>query len=616
MSAPAPTSPSLRLGIELGFSRGRALVYGGTEPVAIDAQAGKGKFTRFLGVNLVSPRTAQVSKIIIDFKDGELAWSSWKTLERQGYRMRFLNPRRLYGYPSESYNVNTRLLEIAARVELRPLVWDAAYDAASYLVPVDPDPAHRWIGQGVRSAFALYNANTALFPSERWPCTAGGLWDFFGREREEIAQDLLVWASQGQRAELAGMLRQIAGLTSSTDRWNAYSSLIVERLQGFQPESAGRAATDRNSFDPADMTRERTALFIIGAAGSDTSRTFLGAMAAAVIERFASTRGPLRALVIGEEWGQLYVSNFLDILTLYREGGINFLGVFQNAAAQIETRYGRETARIWKKAVPHTLYRGLPDGETLRDIEHRSGKTSVMVRGFNVNQNQVSGSGDNLSEQSRPLLQVEDIRAATGGGQALLDSRDHGFLPWPCRNSGSGQKCPACSATCACGQMRMRGWEHSRRKLPAWPKSRLLSREPSNRGRKRNKVILLFYPCNLVEHVDERVTLSRVFKKLPAAEGILDCRLFSTEENLLASVYLSNIVNPVYNPRRSVQRSAIDAGAHHARRADIYADIWSKRNKGLTVHAVCYQTTAKPVEAPVSKNELLESRVKDHEILI
>ncbi len=102
--------------------------------------------------------------------------------------------------------------------------------------------------------------------------------------------------------------------------------------------------------------------------------------------------------------------------------------VFQNASAQIETRYGKETARLWKKAVAHTLYRGLPDGDTLRDIEHRSGKTSVMVRGFNVNNNQVNGSGDSLSEQSRPLLQVEDIREATGGDKALLDSRDHGFF--------------------------------------------------------------------------------------------------------------------------------------------------------------------------------------------
>ena len=61
---------------------------------------------------------------------------------------------------------------------------------------------------------------------------------------------------------------------------------------------------------------------------------------------FADAHGPLRALLVGEEWGQLYVSNFLEILTLHRQGGINFLGVFQNANAQIEMRYGKETARI------------------------------------------------------------------------------------------------------------------------------------------------------------------------------------------------------------------------------------------------------------------------------
>lgn len=434
MSALIPVRRTIRPGIELGFIDGQPVLYDGTEPVAIDAQAGKGKLTRFLGVNLVSPRTAHLTKIIPDTKDAELAWVSWKTLERQGYRVLFVNPGQLYGYPGETFNLNTRLLDIAKQPPLRSIVGEAAYDCASYLVPIDPNPTHRWIGQGVRSAFATYNKITALYPSERWSCSPGGLWDFFGRGADEIADDLLVWACDNRLQDDSGMCRQLASLTQSRDQWNAYSSLIIERLQGFQPGAAQRLATEENSFDPADMKHERTALFILGSARSDTSRTFVGAMTAAIIERFSDAHGPLRALVVGEEWGQLYVSNFYEILTLYRQGGINFLGVFQNAAAQIESKYGKETARIWKKAVAHTLYRGLPENDTLREIEHRSGKTSVMVRGFNVNQNQVNGSGDTLSEQSRPLLQVEDIRAATGGENALLESRDLGYfiVDMPC----------------------------------------------------------------------------------------------------------------------------------------------------------------------------------------
>ncbi|WAP67697.1 type IV secretory system conjugative DNA transfer family protein [Jiella pelagia] len=419
---------NIRRGIELGFFNGQPLIYDGTEPVAIDAQAGKGKLTRFLGVNLVSPRTAHFTKIITDPKDAELAWISWKTLEREGYRVRFINPRRIHGYPSESFNINTRLLEVAADPALRGTVNDVAYDAASYLVPVESDIKNRWIGQGVRTAFALYNKITALYPSRRWSCSPGGLWDFYGRGRFEIADDLLVWAADARMEDDSGMCRLVASWTDSQDQWNAYSSMMVERLQGFQPGTAARKVTSKNSFDPADMKIERTALFIMGAATSETSRTFVGAMTAAIVERYAAAPGLLRALLIGEEWGQLYVSNFHEILTLYRAGGINFVGVFQNAPAQIEARYGKEIARIWKKAVAHTLYRGLPDTDTLKEIEHRSGKTSLMIRGFNVNQNQVSGSGDNLVEQARPLLQVEDIREATGGETGLLESRDQGYF--------------------------------------------------------------------------------------------------------------------------------------------------------------------------------------------
>lgn len=428
MSVPMGGRPGIRPGIELGFFDGQPIIYDGTEPVAIDAQAGKGKLTRFLGVNLVSPRTAHLTKIITDPKDAELAWVSWKTLERQGYRVLFLNPGRLHGYPSECFNINTRVLETAARPELRTLLNDAAYDAASYLVPVDPDPRNRWIGQGVRTAFAVYNKISSILNEPRWPCTPGGLWDFFARSPRDISDDLLMWACDGRLEGDAGMCQTVASLTESTYQWNAYFSTIVERLQAFQPGSAMRMATGRNTFDPADMKRERTALFIVGNARSDSSRTFVGAMAAAVIERFADAHGPLRALVVGEEWGQLYVSNFYEMLTLYRQGGINFLGVFQNAGAQIESRYGKEVLRIWKKAVAHTIYRGLPDDETLRGIEYRSGRTSVMVRGFNVSSSQVAGSGDNLVEQSRPLLQVEDIRVLTGGDLGLLEARDSGFF--------------------------------------------------------------------------------------------------------------------------------------------------------------------------------------------
>lgn len=418
----------MRLGVELGFFEGAPVIYGGTEPVAIDAQAGKGKLTRFLGVNLVSPRTAHLSKIITDPKNGELAWVSWKTLERQGYDVRFINAGDLYGYPSESYNINTRLIDIARNPALAPLLWEAGYDAASFLAPIDSEPRTRWIGQGVRTMFAAYNVIAAKFPESSRPCTAGGLWDFFGREREAIAEDFRSWALRERFAEFRGIFEQIAGWTSSPDQWNAYSSVIVENLQAFQPHSAARRLTDSNSFEPADMKTKRTALFIMGSARSHSSRNFVGAMAAAIIERFAESQGNLRALVFGEEWGQLYVSNFEHMLTLYREGGVNFIGVFQNAGAQIEARYGRELARIWKKAVAHTLYRGLPEEQTLREIEYLSGRKGVMVRGFSVNSSQVSGSGDNLGEQARPLLQVEDVRAATGGERALLHARDIGFF--------------------------------------------------------------------------------------------------------------------------------------------------------------------------------------------
>jgi len=74
------------------------------------------------------------------------------------------------------------------------------------------------------------------------------------------------------------------------------------------------------------------------------------------------------------------------------------------------------------------LSRNQHDEQTAREIEYLSGRTSVMVRAFSVNNNQVNGYGDNLIEQARPLIQVEDLREMTGGVRALLHTRDRGFF--------------------------------------------------------------------------------------------------------------------------------------------------------------------------------------------
>ena len=77
---------------------------------------------------------------------------------------------------------------------------------------------------------------------------------------------------------------------------------------------------------------------------------------------------------------------------------------------------------------PRRLHSVLPGEQTLREIEYLSGKKDVMGRRFSVSNAQVNGAGDNLGEQVRPLLQVDDVRALTGGDQVLLHPRDVGFF--------------------------------------------------------------------------------------------------------------------------------------------------------------------------------------------
>lgn len=117
---------------------------------------------------------------------------------------------------------------------------ESANDCARYLFPIDPNPNYRWIGQGVRTAAALYYKLSALHDMPRWSCSPGGLWDFYGRSREDIRDSLILWASDRRMQDDAGMCMTFAVITGSADQWNAYSSLLGEKLQGFQPGEAAR----------------------------------------------------------------------------------------------------------------------------------------------------------------------------------------------------------------------------------------------------------------------------------------------------------------------------------------------------------------------------------------
>jgi type IV secretion system protein VirD4 len=166
-------------------------------------------------------------------------------------------------------------------------------------------------------------------------------------------------------------------------------------------------------------------LFIMGNARSDSSRTYVGAMAACgdrtVCRRAWGSCGRSSSARNG---AQLYVSNFYEVLTLYRQGGINFLGVFQNAVAQIESRYGKEVARIWKKGGgAYALSR--PCRMTRRCVRLNIARAApASWCGASMCRAAKSpGPATILVEQARPLLQAEDIRALTGGELGLLEAR-------------------------------------------------------------------------------------------------------------------------------------------------------------------------------------------------
>lgn len=410
------------------------LFYNGDKHLTIYAGTGSGKGVNYVLPNLAlygrpGPNRPGRSVVVTDVKGGENAFASahHRAFNLES-RVVCLNPAGLYGLDSVCINPFDVVIN-APQAEM----FDRAAGPASVLAPVlDREAQNAWVNEGAALLLRAVIAHLAATDPER--CTPGRLWEFFitatkalFKKLEEL-QDSPLTAVRGYAVQFMDWMK-------SPNQWNAYSSAIGYALQGFTPDSPYTRATDRTTFDARTITQTPTTVYLMMPKGDLLDKGhWVSLMLNHLVRVTGEGQGPCGALFLLDEFTQLPpVPRILEAVNMNRSAGQQFVVLAQDRET-LERRYGKSGAGQFERQSGMVAAWDLRDISLMKDLEYLSGRTSVQIIGASMSEGGQIGTGLTLSEQTRPLLQPEDMRTSPAGTQYLLPHRGRmvraRLMPW------------------------------------------------------------------------------------------------------------------------------------------------------------------------------------------
>ena len=399
-------------GIFLGRLAGRPIFYSGTSHLLNygPTQTGKGR-------DLILPNLAHVadrSLIVSDIKNGENAWASAHHRQRAlGHENIALNPFGLHGVTGRRLNPFSRIIK---KAEAGGSIFIDCLEAAMSLAPPTKGE-NKWVAQGAQEFLAMWIEWAARFDPER--CTLGNLW-LFVNDQPSLIGRLETIGKCGVEAivALAGTLR-LADKSSS--EFSAYFSEMRSAVRPFRPGEPLANATAASDFDPGDLRRELTTVYLMAPETQlSAAAKWVSLTVSSLLETAANTPGPVRVLFIIDELANLpYMSVISKALTLYAGLGVQLWGLCQGRNSMLACGYSLETVKLFEEQAGVLTAWGIEDVSLLRDVEAWSGHTSVAIRTVNNSGSGYSSASFGLAEHRRPVLQSEQIRAIGDGRQLV-----------------------------------------------------------------------------------------------------------------------------------------------------------------------------------------------------
>jgi type IV secretion system protein VirD4 len=392
-------------GLFLGAHNGHILFWSSDESLLCYLRTGGGK-----GVNLIQPNLAHISDrslIVIDVKNGELAWSS--AAHRQntlGHTCIFINPYGLHGLPNTRINPLQKLIDTAAS----GLGFDGEAESIAHILVPQPksEGDNAWVRKGAIELLSLRMEFLAKFDPEN--CTLSDLWRFMNGDGSHFGMSFSLMATCGDESIERRAMTYDGMRDDAPKQWEAIRSEAASAVSIFEPTKSLGKATAAHDFDLTRLKHEKiTIFFILPVNRLDLAASFGSLFVNLSIETLAATTGPVRTTFILDEFANFpKVSGILRSLRLHRSLGIQFW-FFAQGRHSMTGKWSKEEVKEIEDQVGITLLKSVWEPDLLKDISLWSGNRTILSRGVSHNGGTVETGASNLGESKRPVLQTEDI---------------------------------------------------------------------------------------------------------------------------------------------------------------------------------------------------------------
>jgi type IV secretion system protein VirD4 len=401
-------------GLFLGRVHGLYAFYNGPGHLLTYGRVRSGK-----GRDVILPNLAHAagrSLVVADVKNGENAYASADYRRTQGPVV-FLNPLGLHGMPSTRFNPLQRVI---AAAQAQRNVWRAAREVMDAVIPARFNDENEWAREGARRFLSLLACWYAITAPER--CTLGMLWNAVNQDPMDLMKGLIKsMVDDGQHPALGRRAAYFRSLYKDAPKqWAAYADELGRAVEAFEPGSDLERATAATDLDLAALkTRPHTVYVMLDGTELESCGAWVSLVINEVIKTTAATPGPVPVVFLLDEVTQLpFVPEVMKCLRMYPGKKLQ-LWFFAQGRQALRDRYGAANAADIEDLVDVMQTWGIEDPSLLRDLEMRSGKTSVAVRSVSFNGSAVQSGGFGISEQVRPLYHAHELALLRPDQQVL-----------------------------------------------------------------------------------------------------------------------------------------------------------------------------------------------------
>lgn len=386
---------------------GNFLFHNGEESLLTYNRAGGGK-----GVSLIQPNLAHCrdrTLIVVDVKDGELAFSSAKHREEMlGTEVIYLNPYGLHGLPNTNINPFYRLIDVVQSGGSPDGEAEAICEIA-LPAPSRPSGAD-WPRKGAIELAAMRAEYLARFKPES--CTLSEIWRFCNGDAEHFKMEFSLMAT----CEIESIERRAMSFDSmrmnAEKQWEAIRSEASTAFNAFEPGKSLGDACASHDFDLTRSKREMLTIYIILPANRiDVAKSWVAMLIGMMTETIAAARGPVRTTFIVDEFANLpRVPSILRSLRLYRGLGVSYW-FFAQGRNSLTSQWSKEQVKDIEDQVGIITMKSVWEPDLLKDIELWSGMKTILQGGVSHSGGVVQTANANQSENKRPVLQAGDVIA-------------------------------------------------------------------------------------------------------------------------------------------------------------------------------------------------------------